>query len=103
MARSMLFVGGVVGVFMMASSGSLGAAELETPALSGAHVRVPLDCGPCGCLQVEYVYHRELRSTYGLSFDPRNFDTTEPYYYFGPMRRYPRFRAEGWAGNGPCR
>ena len=102
MAKSLIFAGGIVGVCILACSGSLRAAELETPALSGAHVRAAPDCGPCGCLQVEYVYHRELRSTYGLSFDPRNFDTTEPYYYFGPVRRYPRFRVEGWTGNGLC-
>jgi hypothetical protein len=32
-----------------------------------------------------------LRSTYGVSFDPRNFDQTQPYYYFGQVRAYPRF------------
>jgi hypothetical protein len=32
-----------------------------------------------------------LRSTYGIAFDPRNFDETQPYYYFGPVRAYPRF------------
>jgi hypothetical protein len=68
------------------------AAELLPPA--AAHVRhryaAPY-CGPCGWLQVSYVYHRELRSTYGLSFDPRNFDQTEPYYHFGPVRAYPRY------------
>jgi len=46
---------------------------------------------PCGCLHVSYVFHRELRSTYGLSFDPRNFDQTRPYYYFGALRAYPRY------------
>ena len=68
------------------------AAELLPPAV--AHVRhhygAPC-CGPCGCLHVGYVYHRELGSTYGLSFDPRNFDQTEPYYHFGPIRAYPRY------------
>ena len=42
------------------------AAELLPPA--APHVRyhhaAPC-CGPCGCLHVSYVYHRELRSTYG--------------------------------------
>jgi hypothetical protein len=51
-------------------------------------------CGPCGCLRVQYVYHRELRTTFGTGFDPRNFDQTEPYYYFGAMRPYPRFSCE---------
>ena len=40
-------------------------------------------CGPCGCLHATYIYHRELRTTYGIGFDPRNYDTTEPHYYLG--------------------
>ena len=38
-----------------------------------------------------FSYHRELRTTYGIGFDPRNYDTTEPHYYLGPMRAYPRY------------
>jgi hypothetical protein len=38
-----------------------------------------------------YVYHRDLRQTYGTGFDPRNYDETEPHYYFGPVRRYVRY------------
>jgi len=38
-----------------------------------------------------YVYHRDLRQTYGTHFDPRNYDETEPHYYFGPVRRYVRY------------
>ena len=76
------------------------AAELLPPTV--AHVRhhygAPC-CGPCGCLHVGYVYHRELRSTYGLSFDPRNFDQTQPYYHFGPVRAYPRY----WVSADPVR
>ena len=71
---------------------SAAAAELLPPAV--AHVRHHYDaacCGPCGYLGVGYVYHRELRTTFGLSFDPRNFDQTEPYYHFGPVRAYPRW------------
>jgi hypothetical protein len=48
-------------------------------------------CGPCGCLHVGFVHHRELRTTYGIGFDPRNYDTQEPHYYFGPMRAFPRY------------
>jgi hypothetical protein len=48
-------------------------------------------CGPCGCLHRAYVYHRELRTTYGIGFDPRNYDMTEPHYYYGPVRAYPRY------------
>jgi len=68
------------------------AAELLSPAV--AHVRHQHTAawyGPCGCLHVSYVFHRELRSTYGVSFDPRNFDQTEPYYHFGRLRAYPRY------------
>jgi hypothetical protein len=76
------------------------AAELLPPAV--AHVRhlygAPC-CDRCGCPHVGYVYHRELRSTYGLSFDPRNFDQTEPYYHFGPVRAYPRY----WLDADPAR
>jgi len=74
------------------------AAELVPPA--AAHVRYPYAgawYGPCGCLHVSYVFHRELRSTYGLSFDPRNFDQTQPHYYFGGIRAYPRY----WVDVGP--
>jgi hypothetical protein len=76
------------------------AAELFPRAVT--HVRphraAPF-CGPCGCLRVSYVYHRELRTTYGLSFDPRNFDQTEPYYHFGAVRVYPRY----WVDAAPVR
>jgi hypothetical protein len=68
------------------------AAELLPPAV--AHVRhqhAAAWYGACGCLHVSYVYHRELRTTYGTGFDPRNFDQTEPHYYFGPVRAYPRY------------
>jgi hypothetical protein len=68
-------------------SQSARAADLRVP----APVAQEAECGPCGCVHVSYDYHRELRSTYGVAFDPRNFDTTQPYYYFGPVRAYPRF------------
>ena len=71
------------------------AAELLPPV--AGHVRYHHAAawyGPCGCLHITYVFHRELRSTYGLSFDPRNFDQTEPHYYFGPLRAYPRYWVE---------
>ena len=38
-----------------------------------------------------YVYHRDLRQTYGTGYDARNYDETEPHYYFGPVRRYIRY------------
>jgi len=45
----------------------------------------------CGCLSVTFEHHRELRYTYGAHVDPRSFDQTEPYYYYGPMKAYPRY------------
>jgi hypothetical protein len=89
---SALLAGMVVAAAVPAASVTAVTAELLPPAV--AHVRhrhaAPC-CGPCGCLHVSYVYHKELRATYGLSFDPRNFDQTEPYYHFGAVRAYPRF------------
>ena len=69
---------------------SAGAAELQVP-IHMRHRHTASWCGPCGCLHVSYDYHRELRSTYGLSFDPRNFDQTQPYYFLGRVRAYPRY------------
>jgi hypothetical protein len=51
-------------------------------------------CGCCGCLHTFYDYHRELRSTYGTHMDPRNYDQTEPHYYFGRMRAYPHYYSD---------
>jgi hypothetical protein len=45
----------------------------------------------CGCLSMTLEYHRELKYTYGAHFDPRSFDATEPYYYYGAMKAYPRY------------
>jgi hypothetical protein len=35
-----------------------------------------------------------LESTYGVGFDPRSFDTTEPHYYLGRLRSYPRYSVD---------
>jgi len=83
----------LIAAFVLAATagllaGSTRAAELGVP---GPGVQAADECGPCGCVHVTYDYHRELRSTYGVAFDPRNFDQTQPYYYFGPVRAYPRF------------
>ena len=87
-----LVLGTVSAAGMAAAPVSAVAAELLPPAV--AHVRHQPTAawyGHCGCLHVSYVFHRKLRYTYGLSFDPRNFDQTEPYYRFGPLRAYPRY------------
>jgi hypothetical protein len=95
---SALVLGAVTTAAVAAAPVSAVAAELVPPAV--AHVRHQYTgawYGPCGCLRVSYVFHRELRSTYGLGFDPRNFDQTQPYYYFGALRAYPRY----WVDIGP--
>jgi hypothetical protein len=76
-----------------AVSNSAAATELlpPPPIVHASHHHAVRWCGPCGCLHVRYAYHRELRSTYGLDFDPRNFDQTEPYFYLGRTRAYPRY------------
>jgi hypothetical protein len=84
---SALVIGIVAAIGALAGLGSASAADLAVPFRSHA----ARWCGPCGCLHVTYAYHRELRSTYGLAYDPRNYDGTEPHYYFGPMRAYPRY------------
>jgi hypothetical protein len=77
-------------------AGSARAAELGVP---GPGVQAA-ECGPCGCLHVAYDYHRELRSTYGTGFDPRNFDETQPYYYYGSVRAWPRYWCDVQFGKG---
>jgi len=90
---SALMVGMTAAGGLAAVPNSATTAELLPPP-PGVHVRhqhTVCWCGPCGCLRVSYVHHRELRSTYGTGFDPRNFDETQPYYYLGPVRAYPRY------------
>jgi hypothetical protein len=88
-----LVVGFVTAAGVPAVSGSATAADLPVPVRQAAHW-----CGPCGCLHVSHVHHRELKSTYGAGFDPRSYDQTEPRYYFGPMHAYPRY----WVAAAPA-
>jgi hypothetical protein len=88
--------GFVVGVIVaaagvMASVPAI-AADLAVPARVSAEQVAP--CGRCGCLHVTWEHHRVLESTYGLDYDPRNFDQTEPYYYLGRVKAYPQFWVE---------
>jgi hypothetical protein len=89
-----------VGALIILSSavclGTATAADLQIPqsAVRAGHYQAASACGPCGCLHVTYDYHRELRSTFGVGFDPRNFDTTEPYFYYGAVRAYPHYWCE---------
>lgn len=79
---------GVVAIAAVPMSGRPAqAADL----LRHARIERPIDCGRCGCLHMTYVYHRVLEATYGAGFDPRSFDQTEPYYYWGGVRPFPRF------------
>jgi hypothetical protein len=88
MTRASLLLMMMAGAVVVASPGSSLAADLP---ITGRAPRQVAECGPCGCLRVDFDYHRELRSTYGTGFDPRNYDETQPHYYFGPMRAYPRY------------
>jgi len=45
----------------------------------------------CGCMVMTVEYHRELKYTYGSHMDPRSFDQTEPFYYYGAIKGYPRY------------
>ncbi len=89
-AIAALIVGAVTAIGLPSATKPAAAADLQVPAV---HERAAY-CGPCGCLHVTFDYHREVRSTYGLNYDPRNFDTTEPYFYLGPMRAYPQYSCD---------
>jgi hypothetical protein len=67
------------------------SAELAVPQGPRQHGYAAFACGGCGCLRVSYIYHRDLRTTYGTGFDPRNFDQTQPYFYPGSVHAYPRY------------
>lgn len=69
---------------------SANAAEILRPKHLVRHRDLRFE-DACGCWHVTWVYHRELRYTYGWGFDPRSYDMTEPHYYLGAMKAYPRF------------
>ena len=94
MSKTALLVGMVATAGVLVAASSAGAAEL----LAQPMRHHAFWCGPCGCLHVSHTYHRVLRSTLGINVDPRNFDQTEPYYYLGSVRSYPRYwcDAVGW-------
>lgn len=89
---TMLGIGAAAAVLLAAPRTGL-AADLDLP--TKASPAREASCGPCGCLHVTYEYHRQLELTYGLNFDPRNFDQTQPYYYMGAVKAYPRY----WCGS----
>jgi hypothetical protein len=81
----------LIAVVMAGPIGSAGAGDFLSRRSTDVIPVQYLDCDRCGCLGVSYARHRELRSTYGLRVDPRNFDQTEPHYRFGRMRTYARY------------
>ena len=76
---TLVAVGAMLSTIAIAS-----AAELEVPkaAAHWPHYRRAA-CWDCCCLHVRYVRHRQVESTYGTWFDPRNYDETEPHFYLG--------------------
>jgi hypothetical protein len=100
MLKSTLVLATLAGLIAFFPSAPSRAADLPMRESAGPAV-APADCGPCGCLQVSFDYHRELRSTYGIGFDPRNYDESQPHYYFGPNRAWPRYYVDG-VSTGQC-
>jgi len=102
MMRATLVLGWVAVVLLASPAPRVRAAELLPRHVAHAQVRGPAHCGPCGCLHVTYVHHRAIGSTYGLSFDPRNYDQTEPHFYLTRVRAYPRYSVDGYSAPGAC-
>lgn len=103
MSRANLVLTAIAAIVLGGLPAAVRAADLNPPEpVMEAPAVSPAECGPCGCLEVSYEYHRELMSTYGTGFDPRNYDQTRPYYYFGARRAYPRFHVAGATATGPC-
>jgi hypothetical protein len=86
-----LLVGAGMILGLSAAPIAASAADLQVPPPAAVHAA---SCGPCGCLHVTWDYHREVLSTYGPGFDPRNFDTAEPIFYLGRVRAYPHYWCE---------
>jgi len=92
MSKSLLALVAAVAICTFGLPGAMKAADRELPrAKPERHRMAEPYCGCCGCLRVTNNYHRELRSTYGIQFDPRNYDQTEPHYFFGRVRAYPQY------------
>jgi hypothetical protein len=93
MQRVTLAVGGAAALLCASLNAPISAAELNVPT-PVRHARALRYCGPCGCLRAVYVYHRDIQSTYGTSYDARNYDTTEPHFYPGRVHAYPHYFVE---------
>jgi hypothetical protein len=96
MSKSLLALAAGVVLYSVGFSEAVKAADRDLPRRARAerYRAVEPYCGCCGCLNVTYDRHRELRTTFGTHFDPRNYDQTEPHYYFGPVRAYPQYWTE---------
>jgi len=79
--------------FAALSAAPAGAADYQVApkARSASYARPhnPYCSECCGCPVARLVRHRELRSGYASSYDPRVM--TEPRYFYGSMRMYARF------------
>lgn len=85
MSRTMI---GIAFIFAAGVS-PVRAADIASPReVAASRIK---HCDVCGCLRTYYVHHRALLSTYGANFDPNNYDFTEPRYFYGPERPYPRY------------
>lgn len=100
MLRTTLGLGCIAAFLLASPTPRLRAAEFPPRPVGHAHVRAPAHCGPCGCLLVTYVHHRAFGSTYGLGFDPRNYD--QPHFYLTRLHAYPRYSVDGYPAPGAC-
>jgi hypothetical protein len=95
-AKSALLLGMATLGMAVAAVGAVSAPAVAADmAVKAARADAAAQCGWCGCLHVSYDRHRGVESTYGLNFDPRNFDQTEPYFYLGKVRAYPQYWTDG--------
>jgi hypothetical protein len=94
-SASRLGIAVLFGMSLAAIGSVSGPANAADMAVKAAPAETASQCGWCGCLHVSYDRHRGVESTYGLNFDPRNFDQTEPYFYLGKVRAYPQYWTDG--------
>jgi hypothetical protein len=94
-SAGLLAIGTLLGMAVVAV-GVMGAPAVAADLpVKAAPAEIGQQCGYCGCLHVNFDHHRGVESTYGLNFDPRNFDQTEPYFYLGRERVYPQYWVDG--------
>ncbi len=94
MSRSVIWIAFIFAVGGAIWSSSAEAADVAAPRKAIAASSVERCVEVCGCWHTYYVRHRVLLSTYGAGFDPNNYDFTEPHYFYGQERFYPRYFRE---------